>query len=48
MRESDNKEINDRVNFNDLNDILEKVLVNNGVELPFFYSIVDNQAQNNL
>ena len=45
MRESDNKEINDRVNFNDLNDILEKVLVNNGVELPFFYSIVDNQGK---
>ena len=45
MRESDNKEINERVNFNDLNDILEKVLVNNGVELPFFYSIVDNQGK---
>ncbi len=45
MRESDDKEINERVNFNDLNDILEKVLVNNGVELPFFYSIVDNQGK---
>jgi two-component system, OmpR family, phosphate regulon sensor histidine kinase PhoR len=45
MRESDNKEINERVNFNDLNDILEKVLVNNGVELPFFYKIVDNQGK---
>lgn len=45
MKESDNKEISDRLNFDDLNGILEKVLVNNGVNLPFFYSVVDNQGK---
>lgn len=45
MKEIDEKEIGDRVNFEDLNGILEKVLVNNGVELPFFYSIVDKQGK---
>ncbi len=45
MRETDKKEISERVNFEELNGILERVLVNNGVELPFYYSIVDRQGK---
>ena len=45
MKEIDEKEISERVNFEELNGILEKVLVNNGVDLPFFYSIVDQQGK---
>ena len=45
LKETDNKEISDRVNFAELNGILDKVLVNNGVNLPFFYSIVDKQGK---
>jgi two-component system phosphate regulon sensor histidine kinase PhoR len=45
LRESDNKEISERVNFEDLNTILEKVLLSNGVELPFYYNIVDKQGK---
>jgi len=45
MKEIDEKDISDRVNFRDLNGILEKVLVNNGVKLPFAYSIVDKQGK---
>jgi two-component system phosphate regulon sensor histidine kinase PhoR len=45
MKETEEKEISDRVNFEELDGILSKVLVNNGVELPFFYSIVDKQGK---
>lgn len=45
MKESDKKEISERVNFEELNDILERVLVNNGVSLPFYYSIVDKDGR---
>lgn len=45
IKETDNKEISERVNFEELNGILEKVLVNNGVVLPFYYSIVDKQGK---
>ncbi|HEY5591612.1 MAG TPA: HAMP domain-containing sensor histidine kinase [Paludibacter sp.] len=45
LRETDKKEISERVNFEELNGILEKVLVNNGVTLPFYYSIVDKQGK---
>ncbi len=45
MKEIDEKEISERVNFEELNGILEKVLVNNSVDLPFFYSIVDKQGK---
>lgn len=44
LKESENKEISERVNFEELDAIIEKVLLNNGVELPFYYSIVDKQA----
>lgn len=45
MKEIDEKDISERVNFEELNGILDKVLVNNGVNLPFFYSIVDKQGK---
>ena len=45
LKEIDNKEISERVNFQELDGILDKVLVNNGVTLPFYYSIVDNQGK---
>jgi len=45
MRETDKKEISERVNFQELNGIIERVLVNNGVTLPFYYSIVDKQGK---
>lgn len=45
MKGIDEKEISERVNFEELNGIMEKVLVNNGVSLPFFYSIVDKQGK---
>ena len=45
MKEIDEKEISERVNFEDLDGILDKVLVNNGVNLPFSYSIVDKQGK---
>ena len=43
--EIDEKDISERVNFEELNGILEKVLVNNGVNLPFTYSVVDKQGK---
>jgi len=45
LKETDEKEISQRVNFQELDGILDKVLVNNGVSLPFYYSIVDDQGK---
>lgn len=45
LRESDNKELSERVDFKELNSILEKVFVNYGVNLPFYYSIIDKQGK---
>ncbi|MBP1676681.1 MAG: integral rane sensor signal transduction histidine kinase [Bacteroidetes bacterium] len=45
LRESDNKEISERVDFEELNSVLEKMLINNGVELPFYYNLVDKQGK---
>ena len=45
LRESNKKDISERVNFEEINDILEKMLTSNGVELPFYYSIVDKQGR---
>lgn len=44
LKQSESKDISERVNFEELNDIIDKVLKNNGVELPFFYSVVDKQG----
>ena len=45
MKEIDEKDISERINFEELNGILDKVLVNNGVNLPFTYSVVDKQGR---
>jgi len=45
MKETDEKDISERVNFEELNGILETILVNNGVSLPFHYSLVDKQGK---
>lgn len=45
LRESDNKEMSERVDFRELNGILEKVFMNYGVEIPFYYSIIDKQGK---
>lgn len=41
LREKDKKEISERVNFEELNSIIEKYLLSNGIDLPFYYSVVD-------
>ncbi|HNX89711.1 MAG TPA: HAMP domain-containing sensor histidine kinase [Paludibacteraceae bacterium] len=43
LRENENKEISERVDFTDLNETLETYLKNNNVDLPFYYTIVDNR-----
>ncbi len=45
LRESNRKGISERVNFEELNSILEKYLTSNGVDLPFYYSIVDKRGR---
>ncbi len=45
LKEAENKEISERINFEDLNAVLERYLINNGVDLPFVYSIVDKQGK---
>jgi len=45
MKETDDKEISERIDFEDLDGILDKVFVNNGVLLPFYYSVVDKQGK---
>jgi len=45
LRESDTKEISERVDFVELNSILENKLTNNGITLPFHYSVVDKNGK---
>ena len=44
LKEADKKQFSERINFKELDGIIEKVLLNNGVELPFYYSVVDKQG----
>jgi len=43
LRQTENKEISERVDFTELNEILETMLKSNNIYLPFYYSIVDRQ-----
>lgn len=45
MNAKNEKDISQRVNFKELNDILDKTLVNNGIKQPFIYTIVDRQEK---
>ena len=43
LHESENKEISERVDFLELDEILDTYFKSNGIELPFYYSIVDKK-----
>ena len=45
LRESDTKEVSERVDFVELNSILENIFSNNGILLPFHYSVVDKHGK---
>lgn len=45
LRESNKKDISERVDFVELNNILEKYLLSNGIDLPFYYSVVDKRGR---
>lgn len=45
LKGSEEKDISERLNFNDLAKILEISLHNNGVDLPFYFSVVDKQGK---
>jgi len=45
LKNSEEKNIVDRLNFDDLAKILETSLHNNGIDLPFCFSIVDKQGK---
>lgn len=45
LRDNDNKDISERVDFEELNGILEKFLQSNGITLPFHYSVVDRNGR---
>ena len=43
LRENENKEISERVDYTDLNETLETYLKSNNVDLPFYYTIADQR-----
>lgn len=43
LRETENSEIGQRVNFNELDEILTTYFESNNINLPFYYSVVDRQ-----
>ena len=45
IRESEKKEIQERVDFEELDGILEKILQSNGVNLEFYYSVIDRNGK---
>jgi len=45
LRASEKKEISERVDFEELDGILEKFLQNNGVDLEFYYSVIDQNGK---
>ncbi len=45
MKESENREISERVDFEEINAVLSRFLINNGVDYQFAYSIVDKQGK---
>ncbi|MGC3978770.1 MAG: HAMP domain-containing sensor histidine kinase [Paludibacteraceae bacterium] len=45
MRDKENKEISERIDLDELNDILSTIFINNNVNLPFYYSIVDKRGK---
>ncbi|OJV36001.1 MAG: hypothetical protein BGO29_14335 [Bacteroidales bacterium 36-12] len=45
LGEGSNKSIRERIDFIELNYILEKFLTNNGIDLPFYYSVIDKKGR---
>ena len=45
MNAKNEQDISQRVNFKELNEILDKTLVNNGINIAFIYTIVDKQKK---
>ncbi|MDR0370712.1 MAG: HAMP domain-containing histidine kinase [Prevotellaceae bacterium] len=45
LNEIEEKEINERVNYEELYNTLETILQNNGINIPFHYNIVDKQGR---
>lgn len=45
LKESEEKSISERVDFEGLNSVLETAFHNNGIDLPFHYSVVDKQGK---
>jgi len=45
LQSSEEKSIAERLNFEDLTRILQTSLHNNGIELPFYFSVVDKQGK---
>lgn len=43
LRETENTEISQRINFNELDEILTTYFESNNIHLPFYYSVVDRQ-----
>ncbi len=44
LRESSHKNIRERIDFEDINYILESFLTNNGIDLPFYYCVIDKKG----
>jgi len=45
LQSSGEKSVAERLNFNDLAKVLETSLHNNGIELPFYFSVIDKQGR---
>ena len=45
MRDTEDKDISERINFEELDGILERVMENNNVKLPYSYRIVDQEGK---
>ena len=45
LRNKDNKEVSERIDFLEINDILETIFNNNNIKLPFLYYIVDKNGR---
>lgn len=45
LRNKENKEVSERIDFNQINEILETIFQNNNIKLPFMYYVVDKSGR---
>ena len=45
MRDTEDKDLSDRIDMEELDGILERMLLNNGIKLPFTFRVVDQQGK---